>query len=352
MALAASVGRIRRVLGQALEAAAYAAMVAIGFGCYLVTEKTPMFAHQSMIRLFCLTSGRSNDWISTLIGFFKRAYRFGTPAGVIAEMSDPTVRDRAVRALRESGYYLFEQRLSGDMCDRLLRYAMTQPCELGQMDDQQHADQREAVYVRGKPQAVRYNFKTNDLLRNPDVQNLIADLSFADLAQSYLGARPIIDALSMWWLTDYSDQPDAQAAQFFHFDMDRPKWLKIFIYLTDVYSDNGPHSFVMGSHKSGGIPRDLLKKRYARLSDEEVARCYDKTEIKEIVAPRGAILAEDTRGLHKGKIVSRGDRLMLQIQFSNSLFGARYPKVSMGGDLTPNLRDRIRDYPALYSTYL
>jgi hypothetical protein len=352
MSSGAQVGRAAGFVGRTFEAAAYAVMIAAGFVCHFVAKRTPMFAHQSMIRLFCLTSGRSNDWISASIGFFKRGYRFGNVSGVIAEMAQPTGRDRAVHALRESGFYLFEQRLPGDICDRLLGYAMTQPCELSQMDDQRFADRREAIYVRGKPEAVRYNFKTCDLLRNPDVQNLIADLSFADLAQSYLGARPVIDALSMWWLTDYSDRPDAQAAQFFHFDMDRPKWLKIFIYLTDVYVHNGPHSFVVGSHRSGGIPRDLLKKRYARLSDEEVARYYDEAAITEIVAPRGAILAEDTRGLHKGKIVSRGDRLMLQIQFSNSLFGARYPKVSMGGELTPNLLDRIRKYPALYSNYL
>jgi len=340
------------ILRQALEAVAYATMVAVGFGWYLVTKKTPAFAYQSMIRLFCLTSGRSNDWISKSIGFFKRPYRFGDATGVIGDMSDPAVRDRAVGALRESGFYLFQQRLSAEMCDRLLQYATTQACELRQTDDQRIAAGREAVYVRGRPEAVRYDFKSYDLLRNPDVQNLIADLSFADLAQSYLGARPTIDALSMWWSTDYSDQPDAQAAQFFHFDMDRPKWLKFFIYLTDVNPDNGPHSFVVGSHRSGGIPRTLLKKRYARLSDEEVTRCYDRTDITEMIAPRGTILAEDTRGLHKGKIVTGGDRLILQIQFSNSLFGARYPKVSMGSDLTPNLQNQIRHYPALYSIYL
>jgi hypothetical protein len=345
------VGKLVGIFVKALEAAAYAAMVAAGFGYFLVTKKTPKFAHQSMIRLFCLTSGHSNDWISASIGFFKGKYHFESTAGIIAEMAQPAARLNAVRALRETGYYVFEQRLPVEICDRLLQYAMTTPCELSQMDGQNEG-QREAVYVRGDPQAVRYNFKSYDLLRNPEVQNLIADLSFADLAQSYLDARPIIDALSMWWLTDYSDRPDAQAAQFFHFDMDRPKWLKFFIYLTDVSTDNGPHSFVVGSQRSGGIPRSLLKKGYARLSDEEVARCYERASITEIVAQRGTILAEDTRGLHKGKQVLKGDRLILQIQFSNSLFGGRYPKVSMGDHLTPILQERIREYPSLYSNYL
>lgn len=344
--------RILEIAIRPFEAAAYAGMICAGFACYLVTGRTPSFAYKSMIRLFCLTQGHSNDWISAAIGFLEPRYHFGDSRGILGEMSDAETRSRAVRALRQSGYHLFEQRLAPDVCDRLLQYAMTQPCELSQMDGQQSAQAKNAVYVRGEPLAVRYDFKPYDLLRNADVQNLIADLSLAELAQAYLGARPVINVLTMWWLTDFSDRPDAQAAQYFHFDMDRPKWLKFFIYLTDVHTYNGPHSFVVGSHKSGGIPRSLLQKGYARLSDEEVVRCYDKAAITEIVAPRGTILAEDTRGLHKGKIVSRGDRLMLQIQFSNSLFGGRYPRVSMGNDLTPILRDCVRKYPALYSTYL
>jgi len=100
----------------AFEGAAYAAMIVVGFACYLATKKTPMFAHQSMIRLFCLTSGHSNDWISASIGFFKRPYCFRSAGGVIGEMAEPASRDQALRALRESGYHLFERRLSGDVC--------------------------------------------------------------------------------------------------------------------------------------------------------------------------------------------------------------------------------------------
>lgn len=329
----------------------YAALICAGFVGFFLTGRTAAFSYMSMIRLFCMTGGRSNDWISAAIGFCRRPYRFADARGILGDMTNSSARSRAVSALRESGYYLFERRLPEDVCDRLLRYSTTQPCQLSQMDGQNPALAREAVYVRGQPNAVRYNFKTSDLLRNSDVQDLLADQSLAELAQDYLGARPIIDVVTMWWLTDFSDRPDAQAAQFYHFDMDRPKWLKFFIYLTDVYAYNGPHSFVAGSHRTGAIPDRLLSKGYSRLSDEEVVGSFDAAAITEIVAPRGTILAEDTRGLHKGKHVLRGDRLMLQIQFSNSLFGARYPKVSMGDRVTPSLGDCVRRYPALYTAY-
>lgn len=156
----------------------------------------------------------------------------------------------------------------------------------------------------------------------------------------------------MWWLTFFSDKPDAKAAQYFHFDMDRPKWLKFFIYLTDVQPVSGPHMFVAGSHRSGRIPQELLQKGYARLTDEEVSRHFPASDMLEFSAPRGSIIAEDTRGLHKGKHVECGDRLVLQIQYSNSLFGGDYAKASLGSVVTATLRDRAQAFRKLYSAYL
>jgi hypothetical protein len=270
-------------------------------------------------------------------------------------LADGVVQDEerksALSALRETGYYVFQRKIPGDMCDRLLQFALTQPSEVSPMDGQTAADKTNEIYVRGEPRAVRYFFDPVDLLKNTDVQSLIADLSLAAVAQDYLGARPVIDVLSMWWLTDFAERPDSQAAQFFHFDMDRPKWVKIFIYLTDVQASTGPHSFVAGSHKTGGIPQHFLDKGYARLADEEVRNAYPESSIREIVAPRGTILAEDTRGLHKGKHIVKGDRLMLQIQYSNCLFGGDYPRISFQEKIIPALRESVSRFPRLYSAY-
>ncbi len=79
---------------------------------------------------------------------------------------------------------------------------------------------------------------------------------------------------------------------------------------------------------------------------------FDSCDVIEFAAPRGTIIAEDTRGFHKGKHVERGDRLVLQIQFSNSLFGARRPQAKFGSGLCAELLDRIERYPGLYAAYL
>ncbi len=322
-----------------------------GLLIYLIYKSTPPFSYQAMVGLFCLTKGYSNDVLSKIISCFKRPYSFSELGGILGTM-EVKRRSHISSRLREDGYYIFEEKLPEGICDRLLSYATSHPCDMIPMDGEISAKHTQVIYNHEVPQAVRYEFKEQDLLNNLEIQNIFADMSFATVAQDYLGARPVIDVTSMWWNTSFSDKPDMVAAQYYHFDMDRIKWLKFFIYLTDVKPTNGPHSFVAGSHRSGAIPSSLLKKGYARLIDEEVKREFSEENFIEFSAPRGTIIAEDTRGLHKGKHVKEGDRLILQIQFSNSLFGAYYPKSSFDKVVSETLKVKVQQYPDIYSAFI
>jgi hypothetical protein len=335
-----------------VKALLYPTTFVTGLLVYLVTGKTPGLAHQGMVWHFCRTQGRSNDFLSRIVGFFRPPLPFPDARGILGDMTREESRREAISQLRERGHYIFPTRLPDELCDRLMAYALSQPCKLRPMDGMRPGKVVRDVYHRSAPRAVRYEFETQDLLRNEDIQKLLADLSFAAIAQDYLGARPVLDVMGLWWHTGFSDQPDSEAAQYFHFDMDRLKWLKFFIYLTDVAPENGPHSFVEGTHRTGGISRALLDKGYARLTDAEVKTELGEQGIIEFSAPRGTILAEDTRGLHKGKHVERGDRLILQFQFSNSLFGAWYPKSTLPSAVTPELAAQLRRYPGIYAAYV
>jgi hypothetical protein len=330
---------------------AYPPIFAAGLVVYAMRRKLPERSYQAMIWLFCVTRGRSNDLFSRVISWAYPPYRFGDASGVLGDMNDKALRTKVARDLRVHGYHVFDRRLPEDLCDRLLRYALTHECRLRPMDGMTAGGPVFAVYHRDAPRAVRYEFTTQDLLRNEDVQSLLADLSFAAVAQDYLGCRPLVDVMGLWWHTGFSDVPDSEAAQFFHFDMDRFKWVKFFLYLTDVEPENGPHSFIAGSHRTGAISARLLDKGYARLTDEEVRGEFAPERIIEITGKRGTVIAEDTRGLHKGKHVLRGDRLVLQFQFSNSLLGTNYPRTSMGYVESPALRARLKEYPQLYNAY-
>jgi hypothetical protein len=335
-----------------LKGAYYWLRVAAGSVLFLFRRETPAFAYYGMVGLFCLTGGRSNDFMSRLIGRLRPNYRLADRKGILGDLSDSARRTSLLGALRERGYCVLPGLLPPEVCDRLLQFGLTTPAKTRIMDNGAQKPARVPRYERESPGAVRYDFEPGDLLANRDVQNLLADASLISLAQDYLGARPVMDVLSMWWHTGYADAPDSHAAQFFHFDMDRPKWLKCFFYLTDVTPESGPHVYVAGSQRTGGIPSSFLERGYVRLSDEEVLAHYGADDIIKFVAPRGTVIIEDTRGLHKGAHVRAGDRLMLQIQFSNSLFGGSYPSARFTDITDETLKTRIAQFPDIYSAYM
>ena len=326
-------------------------LLPVGFVAYWFTGRTPTFAHQALIWLFCLTQGRSNDLLSKLAACFRRKIRIDSPAGVLGDLKGSVLAER-LQKLRTDGYVIFESALGADTCDRLVRFAMSAQARVRRMDGQSAMQPaRDVLFDPNNPAAVRYDYSAALLLDNPDVQALLADQSILCLAQEYLGCQPLADVLNMWWHTNYHAQPDSQAAQFFHFDMDRIKWLKIFIYLTDVGSDNGPHSFVRGSQRSGAIPLRLLLRGYERLTDQDVRDNFSEDACLEFAAPRGSIIVEDTRGLHKGAHVRGEPRLILQLQFSNGLFGAAYPQARITRIEDPGLQKMLQRAPAIYSQY-
>jgi ectoine hydroxylase-related dioxygenase (phytanoyl-CoA dioxygenase family) len=321
-----------------------------GLRRFCTEGRTPEPALQAMIWLFCTSGGRFNDWMSWCIAKRNPPVTLPDNTGVLGTLDTPRLAELG-QNLRRDGYLVFPSALSAEVCDRLHAFAARTPATIRPMDGQSADVTREALYEPGNPQAVRYDYQPSDLLDHPDVQDLLADTSLLSLVQEYLGCEPKADVLSMWWHTAFQDHPDSMAAQYFHFDMDRFKWLKVFIYLTDVGPDNGPHAFVRGSHRTGAIPRHILDRGYVRLTDKEVAATYLAEDMMTFTAPRGSIIVEDTRGLHKGVHVRDGARLILQLQFSNSLFGTNYAPARMSKVSSPRMKFMLERAPAIYRQY-
>jgi Phytanoyl-CoA dioxygenase (PhyH) len=319
---------------------------------YALTGRTGSTTYQSFVWLACSSGGRLNDALSAVLGRIRPKVSLAVSAGVLGELGAADL-SAYTRQLRTDGFLLFPAAVPELLCARLLQFALSTPAAVRRMDHEPaNLGKRNALFEAAAPQGVRYDYDTQVLLDNPDVQALLADCSLLSLAQEYLGCRPTADVLSMWWHTSFHAQPDSEAAQYFHFDMDRIKWLKVFVYLTDVGTDNGPHTFIRGTHRSGAIPGRFLQRGYARLTDEEVYVEYPPERRIEFCAPRGSVIIEDTRGLHKGASVRGAPRLVLQLQFSNSLFGTNYARVRLGTVRDPGLESLLRQAPAIYRQYL
>ena len=223
---------------------------------------------------------------------------------------------QVVMEIKKEGYKVFEYKVNPKMINKLKSLSYTLKAKVG--DSQ-------IVFDPKNKESNIYNFNPNDIVQIDWVQELIMDPVLINIAGNYLGTNPIFDFAAMWWSTDSKKQND-DAAQEYHFDLDRTKWLKIFIYLTDVNKYNGPHCYISGTHKSGSKPQEILSRGYVRVSDNELHKYYPQKKFKEITGPAGTIVFGDTGCWHKGKPIENGDRLLLQLEYTSSLFGLNLPK--------------------------
>ena len=99
------------------------AKLIIGLAIYLVFKRTPAFAYQAMVGLFCFTKGYSNDVLSKIISYFKRPYSLYEPNGILGTMTEAR-RSRVSSKLNNQGYYIFEEHLPAKLCDQLLQFRL------------------------------------------------------------------------------------------------------------------------------------------------------------------------------------------------------------------------------------
>lgn len=219
----------------------------------------------------------------------------------------------AVKCLREEGVWVCPKPLPKDWVSRVREALAQLPAEgKGRNDDVQ-------CPVSINPKAATYWHRQADLEENADLVGLIKDPSILEVIRQYLGCEPVYDMCAAWW--SYPAKADSASAQLFHFDLDRVRWLKVFVYLTDVGPDNGPHMFVRGSHRTVGA----RVRRDGRFSDEETSEIFPDHEVAMLTGAAGTLFIEDTLGFHKGQAVEKGQRCVFEFEYSMSHFGYPYP---------------------------
>lgn len=252
--------------------------------------------------------------------------------------------DSVVDRLRLDGYAILEARLDAARCGALEAGARQASCRMVGPDGTRPG---RGTFDEAHPTALRYDLDEGDILDIPAAQELVADRSLFEIARRYLGVEPVQDLVAMWWSAAVrsSDRGAADAAQQFHFDLDRLRFLKVFVFLTDVDEANGPHVYVRGTHR-GAPPRFRSDGRHC---DDEVLPAF-ADDVCSISGPRGTVFLADTRGLHKGRALEEGHRLVFQTEYATSLFGNSYTRPRIG-DPVPSLLALAAEHPAAFARF-
>ena len=154
-----------------------------------------------------------------------------------------------------------------------------------------------------------------DIVLSPDVLQLV---------EKMIGATPTLISLDSWW--SFANREAPTEAQLYHMDIDDHRFVKLFIYLTDVDMDSGPHAYVPGTHMRRHII-DILESKVEeypeiinwyvtqlRKTDEEVDK-YIGIPCDYIEGQAGSCFLVDTSGIHKGQLPKSKDRLLMQATF-------------------------------------
>jgi len=212
--------------------------------------------------------------------------------------------------LEKNGYVNFNETLPHELIKKIHDFALKTKTRMAPKYDEK------ILFDKNNVESEIYRFDANDIANSTEIQELIMDPFLIDVARNYLKSEPIFDFPAMWWSTAFLKEASGEAAQLYHFDLDRIKWLKIFFYITDVNENTGPHCYIEGSHLANTKPKEILKRGYARIPDEDLEKYYSKEKFKTICAPAGAIFAGYTKCLQKGTPLKENFRLVLKIEIN------------------------------------
>ena len=146
-------------------------------------------------------------------------------------------------------------------------------------------------------------FATSEFLMNI-AKNYIKSKKISISGQCYI-SHPV----------QISETEKKDNAQYFHYDNDFKKFFKVFIYLSNVSHNAGPHSFVAKTNTKKTFKHIVAE----RIDDREVINFYDKENIKVFDGKEGNIIVEDTFGLHKGSSPINQSRVMLILIYGHGL---------------------------------
>jgi hypothetical protein len=227
--------------------------------------------------------------------------------------------DSIIKELEDNGYVILPVKLSSEWIESFTLEAKKFSYKLRNETISQFEPESCQVNPNRPPKCVAAYADSSQLKASPIFNRFCNDPMLLNLASRYMNAT--VSAIdSTLWYSFPSNQPSAEAAQLFHYDLDTLRWLKVFVYLTDVGPDSGPHEYVVASHKCGNKPRPLRERGYARIQDSEIDMFFPERR-QTICGSRGTVILGDTRCFHKGNAVKNGYRLIYSPIFSPSTIG-------------------------------
>jgi hypothetical protein len=176
---------------------------------------------------------------------------------------------------------------------------------------------------------VKHVYSNADLMKSVDLLSLATDDGLVRAISNYFGCLPKIQYLAAW---ETLNNDDELAEMFFHMDHHGHKFVKLFLYLSDVDLGDGHHEFVKGSHDWRKFNKILSPKSMINIKNQvtvkrklkgdfwmnnEAVSQFLNDRVVKVTGQAGSLFLEDTGGLHRGtKVMSGKPRLLFQVLYT------------------------------------
>jgi hypothetical protein len=171
---------------------------------------------------------------------------------------------------------------------------------------------------KSKKKFVLSYFNRDDNIVELDLSNPFFNFYLSNkilyLVSSYLGYIPQFNYLLVEKTIPIEKDSQSTHSQNWHRDPEEKKTLKIFIYVNDVTSENGPFIYVKKSQPSSKSLFSKLapqKLPYGSYPEESlIASMVKEDDMVTAVGKAGTVIFCDTAGIHKGGLSFSGERIM------------------------------------------
>jgi len=242
----------------------------------------------------------------------------------------PPAAEKTLAQMRSIGWSALDDLFSGGEIGELIGYLDDKPLVYSGPDQKRHQALMEAL-----PQGTRFGeYTRHDTWRHPSIYRVVNDAQLINMIGAYLQAPPTISVVRSFWSfpnETLEDQTNDGATQIFHHDRHDFRSCNLFVYLTDVGIDSGPHAYIEKTH-TGAVLAAWAAVQFANnpqatnafwkwidkyhKPDDEIARYFPTSQIKTFTGPKGTSFIADNRGLHKAILPKNDSRLIFQIVYT------------------------------------
>ena len=158
-------------------------------------------------------------------------------------------------------------------------------------------------------------YRPEQILTAPGLLEQFNDAKLLDLIEAFMGCVPTLYSVNAWW-TLPAASPDMVNVQYFHRDDDDWRFVVLFVYLSDVDADSGPHQIIPGSHSIAGLQRLACADPEATFQESMGVDFSQRMEkelgaaAESIVGRAGTMFLANTTALHRGLVPKTNPRLI------------------------------------------